>query len=274
MANGFGSLWIGASGIQSASNGLNTTANNLSNVNTTGYVREQVVYETRNFNTYDTKASISDSRYGLGVEVGTIVHARDIFLDKAYRTESGRFSFYSATSEAVQEVYTYLQESDGERFEAAIADFYDSFAEFAKNPSDTVNQNLVLQKASLFLSRGAAVEKGFEDYQTIINQKINDDVDRINEIGKEIIDLNKRIQAIEASHVEQAMDLRDTRDLLIDELSSLCRISYREENTGILHVEIEGVEFINEVGFNAIGTTTDLMTGYSLPYWTHLSSTK
>ena len=44
MANGFGSMYIGASGLQSAQNALNTTANNLANVNTEGYVRQQVVF--------------------------------------------------------------------------------------------------------------------------------------------------------------------------------------------------------------------------------------
>lgn len=42
MGNGFGSLYIGASGLQNAQYALNTTANNLANVNTTGYVRQQV----------------------------------------------------------------------------------------------------------------------------------------------------------------------------------------------------------------------------------------
>ena len=150
MANSFGSLYVGASGLQSASHGLNTTANNLSNINTEGYVREQVVYEDRNYQKIGT-AAISTQYRGLGVQVGTIVHARDIFLDKAYRSENGRHSFYDASSEAVQEVITHLQESDGKAFEEAIENFQEAFEEFAKDPSDTVNQNLVLQKASLFL---------------------------------------------------------------------------------------------------------------------------
>ena len=270
MANGFGSLWVGASGIQSASNGLNTTANNLSNVNTEGYVREQVVYEDRTYLKIGN-ASVSTQYSGLGVDVGTIVHARDIFLDKAYRTENGRYSFYSASSEAVQEVETFLQESDGKAFQSAIADFYEAFAEFAKDPSDTVNQNLVLQKASLFLSRSTAVEEGFEDYQTIINEKITEDVDRINEIGNQIVEYNKKIMAIEAGSVEQAMELRDKRDLLLDELSGLCRISYDEDARGNVHVQVEGMDFVDEINCNEIALEKDLKTGFVTPYWPDIS---
>ncbi|MCR5580571.1 MAG: flagellar hook-associated protein FlgK [Pseudobutyrivibrio sp.] len=270
MANSFGSLYVGASGLQSASHGLNTTANNLSNINTEGYVRQQVVYEDRNYRKIGN-AAISTQYAGLGVQVGTIVHARDIFLDKAYRTENGRHSFYDASSEAVQEVYTQLQESDGEAFKDAIADFEEAFEEFAKDPSDTVNQNLVLQKASLFLSRAQAVEDGLEDYQTIINSKIREKLERINEIGKEIVDLNKRIQAIEAGKVEKAMDMRDTRDLLLDELSGMVNITYREDSTGVVNVEIEGVEFIDEVNFYQVGILEDKKTRFIKPYWPQLS---
>ncbi len=270
MANSFGSLYVGASGLQSASHGLNTTANNLSNVNTEGYVREQVVYEDRDYRKIGT-AAVSNQFAGLGVQVGTIAHNRDIFLDKAYRQESGRYSFYKASSEAVQEVYTQLQESDGEAFKDAIEDFSVAFEEFAKDPSDTVKQNLVLQKASLFLSRAQAVEDGFEDYQSIINYKIIEKIDRINEIGKQIVDYNKRIQAIESAHVEKAMELRDKRDLLLDELSGMVKMSYSEDPTGIVKVEIEGVEFVDDINYYEMAYTKNKRTGYVNPYWPQLS---
>ena len=46
MANGMGSLYIGVSGLQSAQTALNTTAHNLSNVNSTGYTRQQTSFGT------------------------------------------------------------------------------------------------------------------------------------------------------------------------------------------------------------------------------------
>ncbi len=49
MANGFGTLFIGVSGLQSSQNALNITANNLANVDTAGYVRQQVMFGDRNF---------------------------------------------------------------------------------------------------------------------------------------------------------------------------------------------------------------------------------
>lgn len=273
MANSFGSLWIGASGLRTASNALNTTSNNLSNVNTKGYVREQVVFSDKNYR-WVGDASVSNQYAGLGVDIGDIVHARDVFLDKAYRSQSGRQSFYQASFDAVEEVETYLQETDGEQFKDAIADLREAFEEYAKDPSDTVNQNLVLQKAGLFLSRTSGVYEGLQDYQQIINTKIKDDVTRINDIGKELIQLNHDIQRIESSNIETAMNLRDRRDLLLDELASLARIEYEELPNSVVKVQVEGVEFLDEINAYEIGLKTDLRTGFVLPYWPQLSETE
>lgn len=273
MANGFGSLWVGASGLQGAQNALNTTANNMTNVNSAGYVRQQVVYEDREYRKIGT-AAISKQQSGLGVDIGEVVHTRDIFLDKAYRTSTGRQAFYDASFDAVSEVQTYLQESDGKAFQSAIEDIYGAFAEFAKDPSDDVNQNLIFQKASLFLSRANAVYTGLSDYQDIVNTSIKDSVKRINEIGEEIRDLNNYILKLEAGGTETAYDLRDKRDMLLDELSTLAKISYKETPQGIVKVQIEGTQFVDETKFFKIGLWTDDVTGFVNPYWEFLSDTE
>ena len=87
MANGMGSLYIGASGLQNSQNAINTTANNLANVDTKGYVRQQVLFADRNYTTFDRKSAISFQQAGLGVTIADVVHTRDVFLDQYYRSE-------------------------------------------------------------------------------------------------------------------------------------------------------------------------------------------
>ncbi len=110
------------------------------------------------------------------------------------------------------------------------------FLNLQSDPSDAVNQNLVMQKASLFVSRVSSLNQGLQSYQSTINRKISDDVDRINELGTKIQELNLQIQRVEAGKVETAMDLRDQRDLYLDELSSLAKVSYSENVDGIVKV--------------------------------------
>ena len=162
MANSFGTLYIGVSGLQSSQNALNITANNLANIDTVGYVRQQVQYADRDYVNLNKASAISKQQTGLGVMIGDVVHTRDIFLDRSYRTQSSRQAFYQACYDAAYEVETYFQEMEGQAFQGAMQDFWESFQELYKAPDDGVYQNLVIQKASLFLSRASAVYSGLQ----------------------------------------------------------------------------------------------------------------
>lgn len=271
MANGFGSMFIGVAGLQSSQNALNVTSNNLANLDTTGYVRQSVLFADRDYVTFNTTAAISNQQSGLGVTIGDVVHSRDVFLDRLYRTESSRQSFYASTSEALTEVQNYYQELEGQAFQDALTDFWGSFQELYKYPEDSVYQNLVIQKAQLFTSRSSAVYSGLKSYQYNINSQISDDIDQVNELGKTISELNLQIQKVEAGNIETAMTLRDARDMALDELASLVDISYKEETNGVVRVSVEGNEFVNENGYYKVEKQTDKVTGFVTPYWSHLS---
>ena len=246
MANGFGSMFIGVAGLQSSQNALNVTSNNLANLDTTGYVRQSVLFADRDYVTFNTTAAISNQQSGLGVTIGDVVHSRDVFLDRLYRTESSRQSFYASTSEALTEVQNYYQELEGQAFQDALTDFWGSFQELYKYPEDSVYQNLVIQKAPLFTSRSSAVYSGLKSYQYNINSQISDDIDQVNELGKTISELNLQIQKVEAGNIETAMTLRDARDMALDELASLVDISYKEETNGVTLLGNQHTQYPND----------------------------
>ncbi|MCR4611039.1 MAG: flagellar hook-associated protein FlgK [Lachnospiraceae bacterium] len=271
MANGFGSLYVGAAAIRTSQTALDITANNLVNINTDGYVREQVLFTDDTYSFFQS-AAISDQMKGTGVKIADVIHTRDMFLDKAFRSENSRHAFYAASYDAVTEVETFLQEATGEAFSEALNDFYVAFQEFSKDPSDTVNQNLVVQKASLFLTREQNLYQGLSSYQSTINTKIKDDVNRINELAEQIHDLNLKIERIEAGKTETAMDLRDQRDYAVDELSKLANITCTETIEGVYHIKLEEKDFIDDFNIYPMGLYTDTVTGFVTPYWPHLSA--
>ena len=272
MANGLSGIYVGSSGLQSAQNALNTTANNLANVNTKGYVRQQVVFSDKSYNVIqDPTLKTNLQQYGLGVGISDVVHARDIFLDKAYRAESGRNSFYETCYEVNSYVEDLLQELDGQEFKTSIENLWISFQELAKTPSDSVTQNLVLQKSELFLSRAQTLYDDLKSYQENIDMQIQKDVARVNEIGAIIYEMNLEIVKVEANGVETAMTLRDERDLLLDELSTYANINTREDQYGFVHIKMENQDFVTEAGCNEIGIRKEETTSFSTPYWSHLS---
>lgn len=268
MANGFGSLYVGASGLQNAQNAINTTANNLANVDTKGYVRQQVRYADKNYTILkDSRANVNMQQSGLGVSIGDVVHARDIFLDKTYRQETGRMSFYSARYETATYVEDLMQELNGQQFKQSVSDLWRAFQEVSTKPADSTNQNLVLQKADLLVSRTQKLYSDLQNYQSNINDQIKDDVDRVNTIGNRIYELNLQIQRVEAGGTETAMTLRDERDNLLDELGNYGRIEVTEDATGFTYVDMEGVRFVDENRCYNMGLKAADGTDFYTPYW-------
>lgn len=272
MGNGFGSLYIGASGLQNAQYALNTTANNLANVNTTGYVRQQVRFADKNYNKLkDPNKNVNMQQYGLGVSIGDVVHARDIFLDKFYRQENGRKGFYTSFYEITDYVQDLFQELNGEQFKQSVSDLHQAFQELEPNMDNSTQQNLVLEKADLLLSRTKSLYDDMKSYQSNINEQIKDDVDRVNKIGNRIYELNLQIQKVEAGGQETAMTLRDERDNLLDELGGYGSVSIKEDATGFTYVDFESTPFIDDNKCYNIGLQEDKETGFYTPYWTQLS---
>lgn len=270
MANGFGSLYVGSSGLRASQNGINVIANNLSNLDTKGYVRQQVIFEDRNYQQFDV-AAIAKQKAGLGVDIADVVHYRDQFIDRTYRTAAGREGFYDACYEGTQEIETLLRELTGAGYSDTVNDMYEVMAEYSKDPSDTANQSVLIQTASLFLDQTQAIYQSIKDYQTNLNSKIKDDCDIINKMGEQIHKLNIQIQRIESAGVETAMDLRDARDEIIDELSKYADIEYGEHINSNVWVKVEGYYLVDDTNNYYMDTYYDGVTGFETPYWTYLS---
>ncbi len=269
-----GGLYIGTSGLQTSQNALNTTAHNMSNVDTTGYTRQQVQQGTRYYNTISkTAAANSYMQTGLGVNYSNVKQIRDYFLDKTYRREAGRSAFYDASVAAVEEVEDLFQELQGETFSESINNLWSSVQELAKDPSNSVNQGVLVQRCYEFIERASAVYQGLSEYQDNINYKIKQQVDTINEYGKQICALNEEITKIESGEVEKANDLRDQRNQLLDELAAMGNVTITETVDGYVNVTFEGNDFVKDDTINEILLKTDDITGFYTPYWKNLAKT-
>ena len=128
--------------------------NIVDNIDTTGYTRQQVQQGTRYYNTISKTASANSyQQIGLGVNYSQVKQVRDYFLDKTYRRESGRSAFYEASVAAVEEVEDLFQELQGQTFSGSIKNLWESVQELAKDPSNSVNQGVFIQRCNEFIFR-------------------------------------------------------------------------------------------------------------------------
>lgn len=265
-----GSLYIGKSGLQTGQNALNTTAHNMSNADTVGYVRQQVLQGTRIYNTIKVNFdAVSNQQVGLGVNYSKTRQVRDYFLDKTYRQELGRQEFYTVSRDAMEEIEFLLDEMNGETFQNSLDNLWTSVQELAKDPSSAVTQGLLIERCAEFLDRADAVYEGLKDYQNNLNSTIQNKVKTINEHAQAIKDLNDRIRFIEVGGFEEANDLRDARNQLIDELAGMANISYTEDPEGNVCIQLEGEDLVKRDVVYEIGLDMDPETGFYTPFWIH-----
>ncbi len=258
-------LFVGATGLQTSQNSLHTTAHNLSNIETKGYVRQQTLHADMTYNNI-ANAPVSKMQIGLGVEYDIVRQVRDEFLDKSYRKETGRSSFYEICQETTKEIETLLGEFDGVAFQDSIADLWTSVQELQKDPSSAVTKGSFVNTAAQFLERAQAVYNGLSDYQDNLNARIKEYVDKINDLGDEIHELNDLIHREEIGE-QEANDLRDRRNKALDELSSIVNISYYTNADGATEVLVEGVQLVARDRVFHMDTVVDQGTGFYTPVW-------
>ncbi len=225
MPSQFFGLTIGYSGLLAANAALHTTGNNISNVETEGYSRQQIKQEAadalRVFATYGCA--------GAGVEVLAIERVRDEFYDVKYWnncTKTGEYSMKYYYMKQIEDYFT--DDTKIEGFKTVFDRMMSSLAEVQKaSGTDTTKAQFIGNAASLctyFNSMAANMEQ----IQRDVNQEIKLKIDEINSIAEEIATLNKQINVIELDGKSNANELRDKRALLIDQLSAVVDVEVTE----------------------------------------------
>ena len=223
----FGGLYVGASGIQTSSNSLNTVAHNLSNVDTTGYTRQSASQSTRNYNILSkTNSYISYQEIGLGVKYAEVRQVRDFFLDKTYRKESGRSAFYEVSYDTMGQVEDLLGESGDNNFQESISDVWKTVQELANDPSSAVTQGLFVSKAQTLLERATNVYNSICDYQMNLNTQVKNMVEQLNKYGERLKELN---DAIVKANLQQAQ--QPPQESVDDILASIINPPQKQSGT-------------------------------------------
>lgn len=246
-------LYVGVSGLTSNQASLNTTAHNLANVDTKGYVRQQIVISDTRYNNLGV-THFNTLQKGLGSSIMSVRQVRENFLDQAYRREIGRQAFYDAQAESVKEIEDLFGELEGVAFQKSLEEFWTALQEVSKEPGNIATRSSVISTGVSFIERAEKITKQLDSYQINLNNKITQYVHDVNKIANQIKELNTKIRRYESSGVENANDLRDERNNLLDDLGKIVNISYVERANGIVEVSVEGMQLVTEDYVYKMGT--------------------
>ena len=224
MPSQFFGLNIAYTGLTASNAALNTTANNISNTETAGYSRQQVIAEAadalRTFTTYGCA--------GAGVDIIAIERIRDEFYDNKYwatNTNAGQYNMKQYYMRQVEDYFADDETTQG--FGTTFNNMMDALAEVKKQSGTIATKAQFMGFASNLAEYFNGMANNLELVQKDINSEIKVKADEINSIASELATLNKQINVIEMGG-GTANELRDKRTLLLDQLSAIVDITVEE----------------------------------------------
>ncbi len=232
MRSTFFGLEIGKTGLMISQKALDVTGHNIANVNTAGYTRQRLITESIDpINSTFTLKPIEEGQVGAGVEVKILDQVRDSFLDRKFRTEQSIYSEWQTRTTGLSYVETLFDEVGDVSLRTSIIDLFNSFDDMVQNSSDKEQRTNAKQTALTLIANFQHAYDSLQDLHAGQNTAVQTVVGQVNTITANIAELNEAIYIFERDG-EPANDLKDKRNLLIDELSSLIDIEYDTDEKG------------------------------------------
>ena len=224
MSSTFFGLTIAASGLNTSQAQINTTANNISNVNTEGYSKQIV-------NTVASSALRVYQAYGTtgtGVEAKSVTQQRDLYYDEKYWNNQSALGFYEKKEYYMKQIQDYFNETNTNTgFTTIYTKMFNAMSTLQGSPGDDTVRKEFISTAKQLTEYFNQLSTKLQDLQNSINDEIKTAVDDINSVSEKVAILTKQINVIEQGG-GHANELRDQRALLIDKLAEIVDVSVKE----------------------------------------------
>ena len=251
MGSAFTGIYTATSGLYANQTALNTTSHNISNAETSGYVRQQAMYVD--------KAYISS--VGTGTKIDEIRQIRSIFLDNMYRKEESSLSYWQVRQSTAEDIQAVMNDLDNDgTMQDAIDGFFNAWDELSKDPTSGSTRASLVEYANSFVDKVNQLEDQMDQIQENLDSQVKSMVSDINNISGQIADLNQKIVALEVNG-DNANDYRDEANSLLDTLSAYVDISVSLDSSGRYDVSIGGVSLVNGNDTNTLISDTYTSNG-------------
>lgn len=276
MASIFNSLGIGYSGLNNAQIGIDTTGHNIANAETEGYTRQRVVSSAA------TPLSIAPGQVGNGVEVMEIKRVFDNFVFDRYTDISSSQEYSEFEKQTLETLSTFFPEVDQVGIKETLSEFYNMWQTLADNPDNPSIKTALAKQVESLSTHIQHTQNQVLDLQNKVNDQLAVNIQEVNDKAKELAELNKYIDSVEAGDMYNANDLRDKRNVLERDLARLIgaeRTSAQLESniqidsnsntrTGSYTIQVNGFNIVDGGTFHPIHLEKDDNSGgfYELSY--------
>ena len=249
-------LSIGSSGVTAYQRALSTVSNNIANVNTDGYTRQDVSL------TANQPRQIGNSYLGTGTRFDSVQRQYDAFVESNLRNSNSDLESQKPLLSYVNRLIDVMgDESIG--LTTAMNLFFESARDLATDPASVVSRSIFLRDADGLAARFRQLAGQFELLENETRQSVETNVGQVNALTGQLALMNKQL-AKHGAVANQPSELLDQRDLLLRELSSLVAIKTKFEPNGAVIVSVgdtldQGilVNQINSRAINALESSID-----------------
>jgi flagellar hook-associated protein 1 FlgK len=222
----FTGINIANTGIGIAQRQLDVTAHNISNANVDGYSRQRYINSAFPAQGWNIQfVSPLRGKEGNGVESLSLDQIRDIFLDRQFRNEQTKSTYWETRSQAMYYIEDVFNSIDSNSLDGVMASFFSALQELSKNSTDEAVRTNVVSQAKRLTDVFHTYDRQLTALMEQQNFMLIEKVKHTNLLLTQLASLNDNIFRFELGG-SIANDLRDRRALILDELSSLMDISY------------------------------------------------
>lgn len=223
---GFGT---GLSGMNAAQKALDVVGNNISNLNTPGYTRQRLdLYSAVAVSSLDRYTSRNSFAVGQGVDLGGVSQIRDPFLDVRFRREAANVGESDAQLGFLEDITGIFDEVQSKKIQSMLSDFKSQLEKYSLETGSAESDSIVRTSAESLTRMMNQLSKQLETVKEQQLDNVENAVININNILDKIGTLNQNIKESELFG-NQALELKDQRNSLIDQLSSYMPIEVTYE---------------------------------------------
>ena len=224
-------LGVGISGLNAAQLGLLTTSHNISNANTRGFSRQQILQGTNN--PLYTGAGF----LGRGVNVANVQRIYSEFLTTQVRQDQAQASHLAAYYDSIRQIDNVLADRTA-GLTPSLEEFFRSVQNLSAHPGDGPARASVLGSSQALAARFQQLSTRLQSLRDDANARISSSVNLINTYTSQIAEINRQISLAQASGGGQQLpnDLLDQRDTLLRQLSEEIGINTVAQSDGTINV--------------------------------------
>ncbi|HEX3019168.1 MAG TPA: flagellar hook-associated protein FlgK [Chitinispirillaceae bacterium] len=242
-------LNVGTRALFSSQLAMDVAGQNISNADVEGYSRKRLNLQP------DYRYDSTYGQIGIGVEIVNIERMRNIFIDEQIRRQNHEVGYYEQLGSALESIENIFTEPSDTGVIHFVDQFFDSWQNMANNPSDISARTMVKTNAEILIDVFHNVSGELVNLRQTRNEELQQQVNKVNEICKELHNLNMEIGTVELND-QNANDSRDRRDLLLKDLSKILDISVVENDSGQITVTTSGNIIVSPVFYQELETTT------------------